>query len=118
VLLLGAAGVVISAAIHFHLWNTGYSGIHTIGPLFLVQSIVGFCLAVVLIAFRRVWIAVLCLGYLLATIAGFLLSVHVGLFGFQDTWEAPFARAAFWDECGGSALLLAGSGLCVARVLS
>jgi hypothetical protein len=118
VFLLGAAGVVISAAIHLHLWDTGYSDIKTIGPLFLAQSIVGFCLAAMLIILRRLWVAALCFGYLLSTITGFLLSVNVGLFGFQDTWSAPFASAAFWDEFGACVLLLTGGALCAVDALS
>ena len=31
----------------------------------------------------------------LATLAGFLISVVHGLFGFEETWLAPFAQQAF-----------------------
>jgi hypothetical protein len=117
VFVLGAVALGVSAGIHLHLWMNGYSVIHTIGPLFLIQSIAGFILAAVVVVFRRVLSAVLGLGYMLATITGFLVSVHLGLFGFQDTWSAPFARAAFWDEVAGATVLLVAAGATASRAL-
>jgi hypothetical protein len=38
---------------------------------------------------------------------GFLLSVNVGLLGFQDSWSAPFATTAFTDEAVGVVVLFA-----------
>ena len=43
-------------------------------------------------------VAVVAFGFVVSTIAGFLLSVNVGLFGFQDTWSASFATMAFGVE--------------------
>jgi hypothetical protein len=97
----------MSAAVHLHLWLDGYSGIATIGPLFLMQAIGGFILAATILVLRRPVIALAGAGYLLATMVGFLLSVNVGLFGFQDTWSAPLATTAFAVEVVGSVLLLA-----------
>jgi hypothetical protein len=45
--------------------------------------------------------------------AGFLLSVAVGLFGFQDTWSAPFAKEAFFIEAVSIVALIAAGALCV-----
>ncbi len=106
-LVLGAAAVAMSASSHLHLWLDGYSGIATIGPLFLLQAIGGFVLAASILLLRRPVLALAGAGYLLATMAGFLLSVNVGLFGFQDTWAAPLAMTAFAAEASGAVLLLA-----------
>ena len=38
--LAGAALVIISAIIHRHLWDQGYSGIAVMGPLFLAQGVI------------------------------------------------------------------------------
>lgn len=111
----GAALMVWSSIIHFHLWSTSYRHIPTIGPLFIMQVIVGIVLAVVLAVFRRVWTALVAFGFVASTIGGFLLSVNVGLFGFQDSWSAPFAGMAFAVEVSALVLLAAGGGLCLLR---
>jgi len=89
--LAGAALLIWSAVIHLHLWATGYRHIPTIGPLFLVQGIAGIVVAVAIAALRRP--IVLAGGALFAagTVGGLLLSINVGLFGFQDSLSAPFA---------------------------
>jgi hypothetical protein len=97
----------MSASIHLHLWLDGYSGIATIGPLFLLQAIGGFILAIAIVVLRRPIVALAGAAYLLSTMAGFLLSVNVGLFGFQDTWSAPLATTAFVVEAVGGVVLLA-----------
>jgi hypothetical protein len=95
----------MSASIHLHLWLDGYSGIATIGPLFLLQAIGGFTLVIAILLLRRPIVALAGAGYLLATMAGFLVSVNIGLFGFQDAWSASFATTAFAVEAAGSVLL-------------
>ena len=115
VLAAAAAAIVVSAVVHLHLWMTGYKHIPTIGPLFLLQVIAGFAIAAVLLVFRRGWAIVLAFGFVLSTIAGFLLVVYVGLFGFTDTWAAPFARMAFAYEVAALVLLAFGGSLCYLR---
>jgi ABC-type enterochelin transport system permease subunit len=115
VLIAAAGTVALSAAVHLHLWSTGYGQLPTIGPLFLFQAIVGFVLSVTLILTRRVWAAVLSFGFVCATIGGFLMAVYVGLFNFRDTWSAPFAGMAFGYEIASVVLLVAGSTLCLMR---
>jgi hypothetical protein len=112
--LAGGLLIVWSASIHFHLWDeaNGYRSIPTIGWLFLLQSIAGLVLGVGVVVVRRVWAAVLGVGFALATIGGFLLSVVHGLFGFQDSWLAPFATQAFAIEVAAAAVL------CLAAALS
>ena len=98
----GGLLVLWSAYIHFHLWNEpqGYRHISVIGPLFLFQSIGGLVLGIVVVAARRVWAAICGIGYAIATLVGFLLSVELahGLFSFKETWAAPFADQALGVE--------------------
>lgn len=115
VLIAAAGTVAVSAAVHLHLWNTGYGQLPTIGPLFLFQAIAGFVLSATLILTRRVWAAVLSFGFVSATIGGFLMAVYVGLFNFGDSWSAPFAGMAFAYEIASLLLLAAGSTVCVMR---
>ena len=99
--------VVWSAYIHFHLWNEpdGYRSIPTIGWLFLLQAIAGLVIGIAIIAARRVWAALIGAGYALCTIAGFLISVLNGLFGFTDSWLSPYATLAFAVEVAAAAVL-------------
>jgi hypothetical protein len=110
--LVGGALLIWLSYIHVHLWQDGYRHIGTIGPLFLLQSIAGLVIGLLIIAVRRVWIAIGGAGFALATMAGFLISVEHGLFGFTDSWSAPFAHVAFVLEIVAAAVLL------VAAILS
>jgi plastocyanin len=110
-----AAGLLIvwSSYIHLHLWQSlGYRHIATIGPLFLLQSIGGFLLGLLIIAARRVWAAALGAGFAVSTMVGFLVSVEHGLFGFKDTWSAPFAHEAFALEIAIIGACLIAGALC------
>jgi predicted lipoprotein with Yx(FWY)xxD motif len=79
---------------HLDLYLTGYRSIPTIGPLFLFQVIVGFALAIAILAApftpvtRRpvvdATLAAVGAGYAIATLGGYLLSLWVGLFGFRE----------------------------------
>src|SRR5205085_3818291 len=112
-LFAGAALAATSGAIHLHLWADGYRTIPTIGPLFLFQGIAGVVLAVVLAASRRLLVALATVGFMVATVGGFLLSVYIGLFGFSDTLAAPWAGVALAVEITGAVVLTAGSALLV-----
>jgi hypothetical protein len=114
--LVGGLLLVWSAYIHIRLWKSEeYRHIPTIGPLFIVQSIVGMVIGVAVVAVRRVWAALLGVGFAVSTMAGFLLSVEVGLFGFQDTWSAPFAEEAFMIEIASIVALIVAAGLCLLK---
>jgi hypothetical protein len=110
----GGLLVVWSAAIHFHLWSEtdGYRSVPTIGPLFLLQSIAGLVIGVGLVVVRRLWAGLVGLGFVLATLAGFLVSVTHGLFGFRESWLAPFAKEAFTVEVLAAALCTLATALC------
>jgi hypothetical protein len=98
--VVGGLLIIWSSYIHFHLWQqVGYRHIPTIGLLFILQSTVGLAIGVLVIGARRVWAAVIGTGFVLSTLAGFLVSVEHGLFGFKDLWSSPFAHEAFAILC-------------------
>jgi len=111
----GGLLLVWSAYIHFHLWSNGYRSIPSIGPLFLLQSISGLVVGVIVVAVRRLWAAVVGIGFALMTVGGFLVTVAHGLFGFKDSWMAPFATEAFTVEVAAAAVLLMAAALCFLR---
>ena len=112
---VGGLLLVWSAYIHFHLWDEtgGYRSIATIGPLFLFQSIAGLVVGLGVVAVRRVWAAVVGVAFALSTLGGFLISVTHGLFGFQETWLAPFAQQAFGIEVAAVVVLCLAAVLCL-----
>ncbi len=111
--LVGALAIATSSYLHFRLWDGfGYRNIPTVGKLFIVQVVVGAALALAVVVLRRVGCALAGAGFAAATAAGFLISVTHGLFGFRDTWAAPFASVAFVLEVVGVVTL------CLVVVLS
>jgi hypothetical protein len=111
--LAGGVLVIWLSYIHFHLWQSlGYRHIPTIGPLFLAQSVAGLVLGLSVIVFRRVWVAVMGIGFCVATMAGFLISVENGLFGFKDSWSAPYAHESFVVEIVAAVVLALAGAAC------
>jgi predicted lipoprotein with Yx(FWY)xxD motif len=80
----GAGLLAATAAIHLDLYLTGFKNIPTIGPLFLLQIIAGFALAIAVLATGNQVAAALGAGFAVATLGGYLLSIWVGLFGFTE----------------------------------
>ncbi|HWE69536.1 MAG TPA: hypothetical protein VG205_04190 [Acidimicrobiales bacterium] len=101
----GAVLVALSALIHLHLWSTGYRQIPTIGPLFLLQAMAGLVVAAAIAASRHYLMAVIGAGFVAGTIAGLVVSVEVGLFGFQDSFRAPYATSSLILEGAAVAVL-------------
>jgi predicted lipoprotein with Yx(FWY)xxD motif len=80
----GAGLLAATGAIHLDLYLTGFRNIPTIGWLFLFQVIAAFLLALVVLVTGNWLAAAAGAGFALATLAGWLLSVWVGLFGFKE----------------------------------
>ncbi|MGH3578864.1 MAG: hypothetical protein ACRDU0_15080 [Mycobacterium sp.] len=92
---LACAGLLIwIGVIHLHLWIEGYRYIPTNGPLFLVDSLVAFLLAAVLIVLPRPVIGLLAAGFLLSTLGALVISINLGLFGFRESASASFVQAS------------------------
>lgn len=85
--IAGAALTGWSAGIHLYLWFDGYRDIETVGPLFLLNAIGGFVLAVaLLVAPARLLAIASALGalYAASVLGALILSLTVGLFGFDE----------------------------------
>ena len=107
-IVVGALLTAASGVIHLYLWgqDNGYRQIQTVGPLFLAQAIVAILLALVLLGTRWLAAVVAAAGLLIGTAAGLLISIEVGMFGFQETWYAPWAKTSFAEELAGGIVLL------------
>ncbi len=84
---LAALAVLVSAAVHLYLWFDGVRDDDVIGPAFMLNAVGGAVIAVLLLAWRH-WVPpFLAVGFGLSTLAAFIISASVGLFGFESTWE-------------------------------
>ena len=113
VILAGAGLTVYSGYIHLYLWGRQpypYRAIPTIGPLFLLQGIVGILLGVLLVATRRFFAVLLAAGFLVVSAVALVIDVEVGMFGFQDSWSVPYATSTLYWEIVGAVLLLIAAG--------
>lgn len=90
-MLVGAVAVVVSAVIHLALWGQegGYREVPTIGPLFLLQAIVGCVLGVAIIGLRRPVVTLLGALYMALSLGGLVISINDELFGYPETLDAP-----------------------------
>jgi plastocyanin len=82
--LLGAGLLVATAGIHLDLYLTGYRHIPTIGVLFLLQVIAAFLLGLLVLALSRPVLALAGAGFAASTLGGYILSLWIGLFGFNE----------------------------------
>lgn len=84
---VAAVAVLVSAAVHLYLWGEGVREDDVIGPAFMLNAVGGAVIAVLLLAWRH-WIPpFLAVGFGVSTLAAFVISASVGLFGFTSTWE-------------------------------
>lgn len=104
-LVVGSVLLASSGAIHLQLWAMGYRTIPTIGPLFLLQGIAGVLLALLLLLWRRLLAVVAGAGFMVTTIGGLVVSVNFGLFGFMDSFAAPYAGLSVVLESAGAVVL-------------
>ena len=108
--IVGAALLVGVAVIHLYLWQQGYDSIDVIGPAFLLDTVLGFGGALLVLITPLRWLpvaavlgALLCLGTLVALIA----STTVGLFGFVESTQAQLWWESFAVEAAGFVVLVA-----------
>jgi predicted lipoprotein with Yx(FWY)xxD motif len=110
--IAGAALLVASGAIHLDLYLTGFRTIPTIGPLFLLQVIAAFALAVAIPLTGNWLVAAAGAVFALSTLGGYLLSLWAGLFGFTDVRTKTGIVAGIIDVAAFATLALAaGPGL-------
>jgi predicted lipoprotein with Yx(FWY)xxD motif len=80
----GAGLLVATGGVHFDLYLTGYRTIPTIGWLFLLQLIAAFALGLAVLVLPSRLVAAAGAMFAVTTLAGYLLSLRVGLFGFRE----------------------------------
>jgi hypothetical protein len=114
-MVLGAAAIVATGAIHLHLWMIGYKNIASIGNLFLAQSISGFVLGPLIVLFRRMYMVLVGAAFMAASIGGLVLSATVGFLGLHDALSVPWATPSLVVEIVGFVLLVASGLALVAR---
>src|ERR1700722_6919316 len=100
--LLSAVGWV-----HLHLWQEGYRHIPTIGPLFLAAAVSTLVFGVALLGRPSRLIGLFGFGTVIGILAGLIVSVNVGLFGFTESLTAPFAVESIVLEIAAAASLVA-----------
>jgi hypothetical protein len=101
-LALQLAGVGLLAWIgwvHWVLWqNEGYKFIPNDGPFFLVDAIAGVLLALALLVWSRPLVGLLAAGFVASTILALVISLTVGLFGFNERLSANYVVLALVVE--------------------
>jgi hypothetical protein len=107
--LVGAALLAAMGGIHLYLYLDGYRSVATIGPLFLLNAVLGGVAAIAVLATPRRWLGWVSLaGAALeaGTLGALLLSLTVGLFGFHETTKAPLITTTILVELAGAIVLL------------
>jgi hypothetical protein len=110
----GAGLAVYSGYIHLYLWGRQpypYRAIPTIGPLFLLQGVVAILIGVLVVVTRRFFAVLLGAGLMVVSVAALVIDVEVGMFGFQDSWQVPYATSTLYVEIIGAVLLLVAAGV-------
>ena len=116
--VLGAVLLAGMGWIHLSLWLDGYRTIDVIGPAFLLNTIAGFGLAVLLLVTPRPllsWVAALGALTALGTLGGLILATTVGLFGFTESTDAELWWQSFWVEVAAAVVLTALAALAARR---
>lgn len=107
--VVGAGLLLATGWIHLHLYLDGYRTIHMIGPSFLANAVLALlAAAVLLVSPTRLLGYAASLGGLLelGTLGALMLSLTVGLFGFNETTRAPFVTTTVLVEGSGTVILL------------
>ena len=109
----GAATIVASAVVHLYLWGKedGYRAVPTVGPLFLIQGIAGYLLGPAMLVVRRVVTVAAGAAYVALSLGALYLSINGGLFGFNETLNAPWVKFSLVDEIVGLAACLAAAAI-------
>ncbi|MFD0368614.1 hypothetical protein [Streptomyces sp. NPDC127114] len=108
-LRVAAAGLTAAtAAIHLHLWDSGYRDLATIGALFLFNGVLGCVLAVALLVTPTRWlgpVAAVTALFTAGTLGALFLSLTTGLFGFEESPDAELVRPTLGVETAGVVVL-------------
>lgn len=81
---LTAASVLLSAVVHLELWALGMKDVDIIGPAFLLNAVGGLAIALAVLLWRHRLPLLGAIGFGAATLAAFVMSMTVGLFGVRE----------------------------------
>ncbi|WP_019808459.1 hypothetical protein [Saccharomonospora halophila] len=90
---LVAAGLLGSAWVHLSVWLDWARDTAVVGPLFLVNVVAGVVIAVAVVVSRHPLSALAAVGFGVATLAAYVLSLTVGFFGVHERFAT---RAELW----------------------
>ncbi|MEO7124554.1 MAG: hypothetical protein ABI382_01620 [Nakamurella sp.] len=96
--IMGALVALISALIH--LWEYFFEDYDStgVGIPFLINVVAGIVIAILLLTWRN-WVPLFLLfGFGVLSLAGFIISATVGLFGVDETWNNAMGWAAMIVE--------------------
>ena len=91
---LGAILVAAIGGIHLYRWFDYFHKVHVIGALFLANAATGVLISLWLLASDRLFPLLAGAGFAATTLAGFLISVHWGLFGFHESFSGTWQSTA------------------------
>lgn len=96
--LLAAAGVLVSGAVHLWLWFDGFRAISVIGAAFMVNAVAAVVITALLLLWSH-WVPLLlATGFGASTLAAFVISATVGLFGVHERWTGGAVLTAAFSE--------------------
>lgn len=95
--IVGAAALLVSAAVHLWLWFDGVRH-QSVGPLFLVNVVAGVVIAVLIVRWRHWFPAFLTLGFGAATLGAFTIASTLGLLGIHTQWNTWYVFLAAISE--------------------
>jgi hypothetical protein len=108
--IVDAALLLVSGAIHFHLWRGPYRHLTVghINDLFLLQVIGCLVAAIAILATRHILTVLAGAGLMAGTFIGFLISRYrtAGLFGWHDPYNTNDSKWALIVEIAGTVTLL------------
>lgn len=82
---LTAAGVLLSASVHLQIWAQGMSSVPIVGEAFMANAVGGLVLGLLVLTWRRNPLPLLgAVGFGVATLAAYVTSITVGLFGVKE----------------------------------
>ncbi|WP_406830638.1 hypothetical protein ABEG17_16825 [Pedococcus sp. KACC 23699] len=96
--MLAAVGLLVSGAVHLWLWFDGYGSIAVIGPAFMVNAVAAVVIAALVLRWAHWAPLLLAIGFGVSTLAAFVTSATVGLFGVHERWTGGAVLTAAVSE--------------------
>jgi hypothetical protein len=96
--VIAALAVLVSGFVHLKLWLDGTRDLDVIGPAFMINAVASVVIAVMLVAWRH-WVPLLLtVGFGASTLAAFVISATVGLFGVNESFSGSYEWASIIAE--------------------